>query len=64
MLTGRVYVTDNASNCRSAFEKYDWLGCLGHIIHLVVRVGFEVPEIKKLIARTKDTLKYFHQERK
>ena len=57
----RFFTTDNTTNCQKAFEKCNWLGCLGHIIHLVVRAGFEVEQVQKLIGKIKDVLKYFHK---
>ena len=41
----RFYVTDNASNCKSAFQgkaNIDWLGCFAHTLHLIVYVGYHI----------------------
>ena len=63
----RTYTTDNASNCRVAFQfkdKLNWLGCFAHTTHLIVKSGLEVPEVKKLLARSKLATNFFHSSTK
>ena len=49
----RFYVTDNASNCKAAFESQEnihWLGCFSHTLHLIVKVGLKVDGVRDLVA--------------
>ena len=45
----RTYTTDNASNCKAAFDGKDnieWIACFAHTLHLVVKAGLKVDEVR------------------
>ena len=42
-------VTDNASNCKAAFQG-ERLGCFAHTLHLIVKVGLKVDGVRDLVA--------------
>ena len=56
-------MTDNASNCKAAFEGkagITWIGCCAHTLHLIVKAGLKVHEVSDLMARLKDITSYIH----
>ena len=58
-----TYVTDNASNCKAAFEReegFGWFPCIAHTINLVVKKGMEDPQFQATLKKVKAVVKYFH----
>ena len=56
-------VTDNTAVMPLAVSKTecDWLGCFAHILNLVAQKGLEVSGMKKLLAKIKRIVLYFHK---
>lgn len=56
-------VTDNASVEIKAFQLLEWnrLGCIGHIINLVIRDALKDPVLSKLVAKGRNLVGYFHK---
>lgn len=58
-----VLVTDNAANERKAAEITGWVrfGCYGHRINLIVKHSLEVPELSKILGKSRKLVTFFHQ---
>lgn len=56
-------VTDNAANEKKAVQLLGWerFGCYGHRINLVVKNALEVPEVSRIIGKTRKLVTVFHQ---
>ena len=61
--TSPTLVTDNAANERKAAELLGWtrFGCYGHRINLVVKHALEVPELSKILGKSRRLVTFFHQ---
>ena len=65
--THRVYTTDNAGSCKSAFQNKDsiaWFGCLAHILHLMIKKGLTVHEVTALLNKLHAISAFFHKSPK
>lgn len=54
--------TDNAANEKKAFEILNWrrFGCYGHRLNLVVKNALNIPEMTKVLAKSRKLVTLFH----
>lgn len=58
-----IVVTDNAANEVKAVQILGWerFGCYGHHINLIVKHSLQVPEVARIIGKTRKLVGVFHQ---
>ena len=58
-----ILVTDNAANERKAAVVLGWtrFGCYGHRINLVVKHSLEIPELSRILGKSRKLVTFFHQ---
>ncbi|XP_053374207.1 E3 SUMO-protein ligase ZBED1-like [Mercenaria mercenaria] len=56
-------VTDNAANERKAIQLLGWerFGCYGHRLNLAVKHSLDVPEVSRILGKSRKIVTLFHQ---
>ena len=56
-------VTDSAANEVKAFSLLEWprLACFGHNLNLAVKAGTAIPEVNKIVAKSRNLVSFFHR---